>query len=247
MGELLDRLPILLEEAKEDVLYLRENTENLDKDKNGGASDVLSNVLRLFGVAEYIVNHDVGIFRKSLHEAASIKLKTIQRFDSGEMISGSLVSMLVYRSLFDALASDDFALSEKLASAMGGRDRIEEKNDHPFDKALGYALKALVLNLDNQADRVTSFKAVTNEPENKDFTGYAEGFEAIQNNDSTLFLSALHSVISGHKKQCKGSGIFKDTEDEVLCVWGLGLINLAKLRGLDVQFDNQLIPSILVS
>jgi len=247
MGGLLDRLPILLEEAEEDIPYLRGNAENLDKDKNGGSSDVLSNVLRLSGIAEYVVNHDVGIFKKRLREAASIKLKIIQRFDSGEMISGSLVSMLVYKSLFDALASGDFSLSEKLASAMGGRNQIEEKNDHPFDRAFGYALKALVLNLDDQADRVASFKAVTNEPENKDFAGYAEGLEAIQNNDSIWFLSALHRVISGHKKQCKGSGVFKDTEDEVLCVWGLGLINLAKLRGLDVQFDDPLIPGILVA
>ena len=53
---------------------------------------------------------------------------------------------------------------------------------------------------------------------------------------------------NGHKRQCKGKGLFKDTVDEVLCVWGLGMANLARMCGLELDKmpDDSLIPSELI-
>lgn len=247
MDQLTDRLPILLEEAVEDIPYLRKNANDLVKDQNGSCSSALSNVLRFIGVAEYIINSNVSAFRKNLQEAASIRLNILRRFDNGEPISKSYISMLAYKALYNALASGVFETATGLALLMGGRDDIEKENDHPFDSAMGYALKALVLNLDVQGEKVEQFKAEVNMPDNKDFIGYAEAFEAIQNKNVKLFVKALQSVVTGHKKQCKGSGVFKGTEDEVLCVWGIGLANLARLKGLEFQFDDPLIPATLIA
>jgi hypothetical protein len=244
---LIDRLPILLEEAIEDIPYLKENAANAKKDKNGSSSNTLANLLRFAGVGEYLINSDVPAFKLYLKEAANIKLNLIQRFENGEEISKSYVSMLSYKALFTALASGDFELSESLASVIGGRENIENENDHPFDIALGYALKTLASNADDQAEKIGLFKIVANEADNSDFVGYAEAFAAILNNEVESFLSALQSVVSGHKKQSKGSGIFKGLEDEALSVWGIGLVNLAKFRGLEFQFDDPLIPSSLTS
>lgn len=245
MSKLIDRLPILLEEAIEDIPYLKNNTEIPEKDKNGSSSNTLANLLRFTGVSEYLVNSDITAFKSYLNEAANIRLKIIQRFESGEAISKSYVSMLNYKYLFNAMASGDFDLSKNIAVLMGGREQIENENDHPFDIALGYALKSLVLNTDDLSENITLFKTTASKPENKDFVGYAEAFDAINNSDNKMFGSALQNIISGHKKQCKGRGVFKDTEDEGLCVWGVSLVNLAKLRGLLVNFDDPLIPSSL--
>lgn len=245
MSGLIDRLPILLEEAIEDIPYIKENAANFEKDKNGSSSSTLANLFRFAGVGEYIVNSNVTAFKSYLKEAAKLRLNLIRRFDGGEDVSKSYVTMLSYKSLFSALASGDFLLSKDLASVMGGREKIEAKSDHPFDMALGYALKALVLNAEDQKEKVAQLKSVASEPGNRDFVGYAVAFEAIVNTDVDSFVSALQSVVEGHKKQCKGNGVFKDAEDEVLCVWGVGLVNLAKLKGLEVQFDDPLIPSSL--
>ena len=42
--------------------------------------------------------------------------------------------------------------------------------------------------------------------------------------------------------QCKRGGVFKDTEDEALCVWGVGVANLVRHRGLLVDALPPLIP-----
>lgn len=247
MSKLIDRLPLLLEESIEDLPYLKENAKNQKKDKTGSASNLLGYVLRFIGVAGYVVNSDVDYFKSFLQNSAKIRIQLLNRFEREKLISKSYVSMISYKSLFTALASGDIELSKQLAVLSGGRDKIEVEYDHPFDLTLGYALKSLVLNSDDQAEKISQFKVVvSSDSDNSDFVGYVEGFEAIYTGNVELFFNAMKKVISGHKRQCKGSGVFKDTEDEVLCVWGLGLINLAIARGMSVEFIDSLIPKPLI-
>jgi len=247
MSGIIDRLPILFEESMEDLPYLKDNAKNPKKDKNGSASNTLANLIRFIGVSEFLLNQNIEGFRRFLSDAAQIRLSLIERFDKGEAISKSYVSMLSYKSLFNALASGDLGLAKKLASTMGGRDDIEREYDHPFDRALGYALKAIVLNSVEQGEKAAEFRTVIEESGNIDFIGYADAFEAILNCDAESFMNALQSIVSNHKKQSKGNGVFRDSEDEVLCIWGVGLVNLAKLRGMEIKFDDPLIPVSLVS
>ena len=46
--------------------------------------------------------------------------------------------------------------------------------------------------------------------------------------------------------QSKGRGVFRDKEDEMLCVWGIGIANLARWRGLNVDAIPPLIPNDLL-
>lgn len=247
MGGLLDRLPILLEESKEDIPYLKENSANKEKDANGSSSNALANALWFSGVGEYLVNSNVAAYKSCLRDAANLRLSLIRRFDNGEPISKSYISMLSYRFLFAALASGDLALSRELALAIGERRRLEAKSDHPFDKALGYALRAVVLETSDMKDMVAQFKLIARKPNNKDFTGYADAFDAIQRCDVSYLTSALNKIQLGHIQQSLRGGVFKDSADEVLCVWGLGLINLARSKGIDFKFDSPLMPAILTS
>lgn len=155
--------------------------------------------------------------------------------------------MLCYTELFDALASARIDLANTLAEIMGGRDVIEKKHDHPFDYALGYTLKAFVLN-----DRVAMtewskrFVDVTRQTTNRDFLGYADVFQAILMADPIAAQAGLKHIVKGHEKQSKGSGVFRYTPDEVLCVWGIGMANLARVHGLMVQGVPPLIPDELL-
>ena len=58
-------------------------------------------------------------------------------------------------------------------------------------------------------------------------------------------MSRIRSV-KGHVRQSKGRGVFKDTVDETLCVWGVGMASLARRHGLEVNGVPPLIPQELL-
>lgn len=247
MSNLEQRLPLLLKMQNKHLEQLEGNASDPQKDKGGAATTSIAASLRFIGVAEFRVNSNLDSFRSNLERSAQCRLSLYDRFESGEVIPESYLSMMSFKSLLDALASGSLAVAEKLASVMGGRDGIEEENDTPFVKAFGYMLKSLVLSSNDAVEKLESLKSITALSENKDFEGYSNACEAIINNDSDAFIKSLQSVLNGHKQQSKGNGLFKDDVDEVLCVWGVGLVNLAKSKGLQVQFDDPLIPAALIT
>jgi len=65
------------------------------------------------------------------------------------------------------------------------------------------------------------------------------------NRDHQLVNQGLQEIVKGHKKQVK-RGVFKLTDDEVLCVWGVGVANLARHHGLTVNSVEEWIPEKLL-
>ena len=237
------RLAEILQDAKEYVLFSTKKMKDRDKDKYGCASRSLRRHLKRYGLLEYLVNADVIAFRKNLQASAQIQLKIIQRFDQGEPISESLVSMFTYPSLFHAMAANDFVLAKALATVMGGRYELEKRNSHPFPKTFGYALKSVVLNAEDQIEKVAAFRERTTKRGCKSYAGYADAFEAIYNNDTVAFHNALENIAKSYKRIQD----IKYTIDELLCIYGVGVVNLGKHRGMDIQFDHPFIPAVLTT
>lgn len=247
MAGIIDRLPILLEERLDFFPLLRANMGDAEKDRKGSASTSVADSLRFLGVAGFVVDHEVAGFRAYLVESGTIEETLFKRFENGEPISESYVSMLTYKALFNALAAGDMDLAKSLASHMGGRDAIEKEHDHPFDYTLGYALKWFVLDDRGEMQRwAREFGTTCQQKDNADFQGYAQVFDAILAADTAMANEGLKALVEGHKRQSKGTGVFKDSADEVLCVWGLGMANLARWRGLAVQAVPPLIPEDLL-
>jgi hypothetical protein len=243
----MQRLPELLDERIEFLPVLRSNAANPQRDANGSSSASLANSLRFIGVAAYVVHGDAAKFRELLAESSSIRLRLFQRFDTGEPISESYVSMLSYKSLFNALAAGDFGLATDLAKRMGGRESIEQELDHLFDNGLGYTLKAFVLQDEAQMRvRADGLTAILAERANANFCGYGEMFDAILSRDSKKCTGGLRSLVQGHQRESRGSGVFRDSEDEVLSVWGLGMANLAVRFDLHVPGLPPLVPQDLL-
>lgn len=248
MSDFGKRLGVLREMRRKHLLQLRVNCSAPEKDKTGSASNSLVGTLRFLAVADYVLDRNVSAFRSGLAETAELSKELLDRFDSGESISPSYASMMAYKELFGALASGDKDLSKAFAAKMGGRDAVEREYDRPFDVALGYTLKSLLATGDDKtAERyLEAFERACQEPENVDFKGYAVVFRGILNQDAGASELGLNELIAGHKRQSKGNGLFKDTEDELLSVWGVGLVNLARMRGLMVQANDPLIPTELL-
>jgi hypothetical protein len=243
-----NRLGLLRDMRRKHLAQLRLNQSMPDKDKDGSTSDSLAGSLRFLGVADYVLDKDVAAFREQLSEAAMLRLKVFERFDGQEPVSPSYVSMLAYKPLLNAVAAGNEALAQSLAARMGGRQAIELEYDRPFDRAFGYCLKAIVLrNAMDARYAVQELDHACKEPENIDFSGYAKALHAIIEHDAGLLPLAFDEIVAGHKKQSVGAGLFKDTEDEVLCVWGVAIANLARWNGVSAPADGALLPAELIS
>jgi hypothetical protein len=242
-----DRLPMLLAMRKEHLCSLRANASDPAKDRSGTATSSLQGTLRFIGVAEFAVAGDVGSFRSYLTEVAELGLRLLERHDRGEGIDPSYVAMVRYKDIFSALAAGKVAVAAQLGERLGGRPHIEEEQDHSFDRSLGHVLKSLVSGPPDQVEsRFADFAAVCREPENTDFTGYAVAFRGILDHDVGRVQEGLMAVVKGHKNLVKRGGVFHDLEDEVLCVWGVGVANLARSRGMSITGLPPFIPNELL-
>jgi hypothetical protein len=247
MMTLKERMPMLLEMRREHLVTLQANAADPDKDRNGSSSSSVKQTLRFIGVAEFVMSGNAALFRQCLSEAAKIHLQLFDRRSKGEPIDDSYVAMLSYKDLFDGLAAADFGTAEQLAQHMGGRPELETKHDHSFDHCLGYTLKAFVLRTPSEmAAWISRFSVICREADNVDFAGYAGVFNAILARDERLVQRGLSTIVKGHKNQSKAGGVFKDLEDETLCVWGVGIANLARHVGLAIKGDSPFIPQELL-
>jgi hypothetical protein len=68
--------------------------------------------------------------------------------------------------------------------------------------------------------------------------------EAIWNNDEKVFNNQAHIFAASYKSMTRG--IFPDWEDKLLNLWGLGICNLAVMKGLKVTIDHQYLPKELI-
>lgn len=235
------------EMRKKHLTQLRKNQADSARDKTGTASNSLAGTLRFLAVSEFVLNQDKRTFVENLVEAATLRRNLIERFEAGEDISPSYVSMMSYKSLMDALAAGDVQAAKDIAAKMGGRSSIESEYDRPFDLAFGYALKHIVLSdVDSVGQWLDALEVASKDPENKDFAGYAKMLKAIVDKDVPQANAALSDVVAGHKRQCTGKGLCKDTEDELLCVWGVAVANLARMHGVQVDPIEPLIPRDLL-
>jgi len=237
----------LVQVRQESFDLVRANAADVQKDWNGATSDMLSLDLRFFGVAAYVLHGDVSAFKTNLAEAAAMIRSLFEREEQGQPIDASLLSMIAYKDVFNALAAGDMELARSLAQHMGGRDELEKKHDHPFDRAMGYTLRAFVLDQpEEMGRRAAEFSVICKDAENADFRGYSHVFGAILAKNVEMADQGLQEIVQGHKKQSKRGGVFKDTPDELLCVWGVGMANLARSRQLAVQGVSPLIPPDLL-
>lgn len=243
---LKDRLPSLIEIREKHLIILEQNVLDPVKDKDGSASKSLAGTLRFLAVAFFSLKGDVCDFQAKMYKIGFLSRDLFLRAKTNEPIAPSYLSMLAYKDLFCALASGDMCLSQEIALLMVERDDFKKGVNHPFDRAFGYAIASVVLNRDVQNKYIEEFGSVCSKKENADFQGYFLGLRSIIELDSVAANKSLFEIIRGHKKQARGRGIFAGSEDEIICVWAVGVSKLMKSRGLTIDFECELLPQRLV-
>lgn len=246
-SDVIRRIQTRLKFEREDLVLLEKKALDTTKDAHGVEARSVASSKRFLAVAEYVVDGNIEGFQSTLTESAQIRLNLLERYSRGEPISPSFVSMSIFTAVLDFLAAGDFRGAEQIAAYIGSHPNHKYLDDHPFDLAFGDALKVVVLE-DKQAasSRCSAFSELLEKNGNRDFIGYGNAIDAILDHDSPQLGSALETIVKGHIRQSKNRGLFRYKVDAALCVWGLGVANLATYHGLNPVAVPPLIPSDLL-
>jgi hypothetical protein len=244
----LTHLARIAEGDREDLPVLRENARNPQRDHNGQSTSIMRGALRNLAQAAYWLNHDVEGFRRELRESAEITLQLFRRAQQGEPIDYSFISVLNYSSLYDLLAAADFAKAKELARYLGWQPELDRQTQIPFSIAFGYAIKHLVLEDENACRiRLSDLAEQCREREFAGLVGYQEAMTAILEKNGSRYESSLSRILTDHRRLIAKNGFLYCTEQTFMCVWGLGLTNLARSRGLAFSIPkDEFLPQDLV-
>jgi hypothetical protein len=244
----LEHLARIASGEREDLPVLRENASDPQRDRNGQCTSILRDPLRTLAQEAYWLNHDVGGFRSKLHDSADITLQLFRRAQREEPIDYSFVSVLDYDSLYDLLAAADFVRAKELARYIGSQPELDRQFQTAFSMAFGYAIKHLILDDENACRiRLSDLAEQCREREFEDFVGYQEGMMAILGRDGSRYESSLRKILTDHRKLISKHGFLHGTEQMFMCVWGLGLTNLARSRGIAFTIpQDEFLPGDLV-
>lgn len=205
----------------------------------------LESELRTIAVCRYALFGDVDGFRQYMRESLDVNFSMVDRYELGERDFSEAVNAYGYTGLFNALAVGEQALAGRFVERWMNHP-LPERGEHPFARLLAHALYCVVTDHSEADQRVTEFEEYFATGKDKASRGYGTTLRGIVNRDLALTEIGFAELLNGHKHLSSGSGRFVLTVDEDLCVWGIGLANLARMKRLAVDPKHSLVPSALL-
>jgi hypothetical protein len=156
--------------------------------------------------------------------------------------------VLAYKHLFGALAAGNSPIAQTLAGKMGNRLIESEEYVSKLDMVFGYLMKYFTLyDKLNLAFWVDEFFKLPPGSLMSSFTAYVQVAKSYIDQDHNGIQVAFQNVIASHERLSVGAGIFANTPDELISVWGVGLLNLVRAAGFDIVVDDPLFPKALIT
>jgi hypothetical protein len=209
----------------------------------GDASIIVTH--RYLAVADYVATHDPKVFRDNIYKSVEYEVKLYERFEVGEDISWSYLDEDSYKYLWNALCSGDFSISHRLMEHIY-KHNMDLSNASAFDRYFNYMFQVSILDIKFEENIFQEMYEIF-QKKYKSYAGYALAFESIYKKDAAAFDNAFEIVMKGHRVLCRRGAEFGDSEDEIIAIWPLGLINLARMKGMDVTVDDSLVPKDLLA
>lgn len=205
----------------------------------------LEGALRTIAVCRYVLFGDLDGFRQYMRQSLDVNFSMVDRYEQGETDFADATNTYQYRGLFNALAIGERTLAERFVERWTAHP-LPKRGEHPFARLIAHALYHVVLDHREADLHVANLEQYFATGKDKASRGYGVTLLGIAKRDVGLACAGLADILKGHKRLSSGSGMFALTVDEDLCVWGVGLTNLARMKGLAVDPMNPLIPSPLL-
>lgn len=252
-------MPGLIDRIDEITIgHPEEYNRDLNDFQNSGDPGIIYTE-RYLAVINYVRNKGADEFRNGMYKTANYLLGVFERYEQGMGASFSYIDDDSHERQWNALASGDWSISKKLMEYIYKYNQDDKdsyppewmantnlKKSTPFDRYFNYMFQITILNITHDKNVFKEMRDIFLK-KHKSYAGYPICFEAIYNKDNEAFATGIKEVMKGHRVLCRRGGEFGDTEDEIIAIWPLGLINLARMKGMDVSVDDEMVPKDLLA
>ncbi|MDF2966042.1 MAG: Immunity protein 49 [Rickettsiaceae bacterium] len=227
--------------------YIPQELENLNSEDRGiyrNNLQELSEDYFILASLEYGLFHNIDKCREDLNLFKEYSLKYIKArvTDVPTKYSATFFAEMLYAL---CTGDPDFYL-EYIRLLDGHADYDEKPSKHGADwmhRALAWMI--LERNLDKVPDALEKAKASFNpKGQYKAMYPYVLMLEAIWEKDEKKFYENLELAAKKYSRQINGT--FDEPQDTFLCWYGIGLCQLAKHKGMKINFDHKYIPAELI-
>lgn len=195
---------------------------------------------RLFAIAAYVLDQDIEGYFDHLKQMMHWQFKLLD--NSGKEGCENHITYVLYVDMMDTLVYGDSKACLKTAQYMG---QVDLSKVHPPVEVKAYhlGLRLLLLgtggtrkDLDDMEERLLKKK--------KSVVGYIQCFKAIYDKDIEAFYEGFKYIMKMYKTFVASGTVH--APDETLGMWPIAIMNLARLKGMDVKVDLPLVPKELL-
>jgi hypothetical protein len=192
---------------------------------------LLASALRAIAINGYLLTQSVRDLRTYMHEAARVNIEIVKCVARLAHKDPSFRALDNFREILDALGGDDVESARTLAELTLKENTPKELTSHRYCKHMGRSVLAAVLAV-GEPERHQECMAYCVQ-KNRKYAGYPLAMLAVYRRDQAAFHAAINEILRGHVALARNVVTAMDIEPH-LCVWGIGMVRLARHRGMDV-------------
>ncbi|MES2662941.1 MAG: hypothetical protein V4629_06530 [Pseudomonadota bacterium] len=224
--------------------FIKKKKDEPWSDKDGSTTDLIVKKYFWIGRLTFALNSDVDFFRAQVLEGLKLRMELIQRYKNQESISRHYVSTYRMDEVYILLSLSLFDEAKQLAASLiESYDYDSQQTAEPTTARL-YAYRGLVAELPDLHERLDKLAIETAKEKPGAFKKFYESFHfiftGIVNKDATGFEHHFPNLTYYYDRK----RVENFNNGEILFN-ALGLLNLARHRGLDVGFENTFMPKEL--
>lgn len=209
----------------------------LPKNPSNLFSGLCAGTLKSLGICEYLINSNTEMLKNYFYNSVVAARRVLDLYDEKNGLVVTMgVSMMNFWSLYQGIISENQEATIAFAQAMGGRDEMEKKATTKHVYNLGYALKYIVLNENEKAEKYV--QQIQKNRADEYNVGLEEIFRGLLELDNAITQSGLEKRLDNHKR----SREFKNTPDEFFSIEIIALTKIAESKGLKIDLDDVIAP-----
>ncbi|MES2662940.1 MAG: hypothetical protein V4629_06525 [Pseudomonadota bacterium] len=224
--------------------FIKKKKQEPWTDDKGSTTDFIIEDCYRSGKLSFALNSDVNFFRAQALEGFKLRMELIKRYNKQESINILHVSTYRIKDVQTLLSLSLFEEAKQLAESLIESYDYDSQQTAEPTTAMYYAYRGLVAGLPDLYERLDKLAIETAKEKpgalKKFYESFYFIFTGIVKNDATGFEHHFPNLTYYYNRK----RVEKFNNGEILFNV-LGLLNLARYRGLDVEFENTFIPKEL--